>query len=183
MASINLDHLIRTDKQRKFGYDFLQDTERLECWDELVVGKEYESEQTFEVTKDDMVMFADASLDSNPLFRDEQAAQASPYGRLMPHPLFLVEIAFWCIGQGRGNWIRTPGAKNPGQRIAWYEPFRVGDVITMTQRTCDKWIRRRHCYVTNELNFYDQRKVKKATWWATLILPRTREDVQRFVRA
>ncbi len=183
MAEGNLERLIRTPKQREFGWNFLQDTERLETWDELVVGEEYESEHTFEVTKEDMVMFAEAALDSNPIFHDENAAKASPYGRLMPHPIFLVEIAFWCIGKGRGNWIRTPGAKNPGQRIIWYEPFRAGDVITMTQRICDKWIRRRHCYVTNELHFYDQRRVKKASWFATLILPRTRADVQHFVQA
>lgn len=179
MAEDSLERLFRTSKQREFGWDFLKGTEQLECWDELVVGEQYESERTFEVTRDDMLMFAEASLDPNPLFRDDKAA-----GRqLMPHPLFLVEIAFWCIGTSRGNWIRTPGAKNPGQRIVWYEPFKIGDVITMTQRICDKWIRRRHCYVTNELNFYDQHRVKKATWFATLILPRTRAEVRACVNA
>jgi len=183
MAASKLERLLRTDKQKRFEHDFLKDTEKLECWEDVVVGEEYDSEQTFEVTRDDLVMFAEASLDSNPLFYDEQAAQASTYGRLLPHPIFLVEIAFWCIGKGRGNWLRTPGAMNPGQHIVWYDPLHVGDIITMKQKTHDKWIRRQHCYITNELNFFDQRHVKKATWWAMLILPRTRGDIRRFARA
>src|SRR5208283_241889 len=129
MAASKLERLLQTDKQKRFEYDFLKDTEKLECWEDVVVGEEYDSEQTFEVTRDDLVMFAEASLDSNPLFHDEQAAQASPYGGLLPHPIFPVEIAFWCIGKGRGNWLRTPGAMNPGQHIVWYEPLHVGDTI------------------------------------------------------
>src|ERR1039458_433954 len=87
MAASKLERLLRTDKQKRFEYDFLKDTEKLECWEDVVVGEAYDSEQTFEVTRDDLVMFAEASLDSNPLFYDEQAAQASPYGRLLPHQI------------------------------------------------------------------------------------------------
>ena len=183
MAVDRLKRLLRTEKQKEFDYDFLKDADKLESWDDVVVGEEYDSERTFEVTKGDFLIFAEAALDSNPLFHDEQAAKASPYGQLLPHPIFLFEIAFWCIGKGRGNWLRTPGAMNPGQHIVWHEPLRVGDTITMKQKIHDKWIRRHHCYITNELNFFDQRNVKKATWWATLILPRTREDIRRFVQA
>ncbi len=66
MAASKLERLLRTDKQKRFDYDFLKDTEKLECWEDVVVGEEYDSEQTFEVTGDDLVMFAEASLDSNP---------------------------------------------------------------------------------------------------------------------
>ncbi len=180
MPSINLDHLLRTKKQKAFAYDFLDNVDKIEFWDEITIGEEYDSERTFEVTKEDMVMFADAALDPNPLFHDEAAATASPYGHLLPHPIFLMEIAFWCIGLGRGSWIRTPGSMNPGQRMVWYEPFRVGDLITMKQRSHDKFIRRGRHHVVYELNFFDQHHAKKATWWLTLILPKTRNDVLRF---
>jgi len=180
---LNLDHLRRTEKQKAFGYDFLCDVDRLEYWDGITVGEEYESARTYEVTKEDLVAFADGVLDPSPLLRDDEAAAASPYGEVLPHPIFLMTIAFWCIDRGRGSWIRTPGSMNPGQRIVWYEPIRVGDVIRMTQKPADKWIRRGRHYFTSELNFFDQRGVKKATWWATLILPKTKEDVLKIARA
>ena len=35
-----------------------------------------------------------------------------------PTLIFITQIAFWCTGvKGQGNWIRTPGSRNPGQDI------------------------------------------------------------------
>lgn len=96
--------------------------------------------------------------------------------------LFITQIAFRCIGKGAANWIRTPGARNPGQRMEFYEPIEVGDVITLKMRSYDKCIKRGKYYLTYECDFVDQRGRLKARWWATLILPKTKEDIIRFMR-
>jgi len=54
MAAVKLERLerlMRTDKQKRFEYDFLKDAENLECWEDVVVGTERDGEQTFEVTR------------------------------------------------------------------------------------------------------------------------------------
>jgi hypothetical protein len=113
---------------------------------------------------------------------DEEYAKRSAYGELVPHPLFLVQIGFWCIGiKGRGNWIRTPGARNPGQHIEIYENFRVGETIHIKMKPFDRYIKRRKYYLKYKVDYYNQDDVKKATWVLTLILPKTKEDIKKFV--
>ena len=129
-----------------------------------------------------MKAYADGVLDNNPLMIDEEYAKNSPYGELVPHPLFLVQIAFWCIGvKGRGNWIRTPGARNPGQHIELYEPFQVGETIHIKMRPYDRFIKRGKYYLEYKIDFYNQDNVKKAMWILSLILPRTKEEINKFV--
>ena len=180
MAALDLDKYLKTEKQKAFEYDFCKDAETYEVWEEIVIGEEYESAQTFEIKKEDMLSYAEGVLDPNPLFNDEALAGKSAFGRLVPHPLFCVLIAFWCIEKGRCSWIRSPGAMNPGQRIALYEPFEVGEIISVKQKSYDKWIKRNKHYVTYQLDYYNQKSARKATWWLTLILPRTREELLEY---
>lgn len=180
MAALDLDKYLKTEKQKAFEYDFCKDAETYEVWEEIVIGEEYESAQTFEIKKEDMLSYAEGVLDPNPLFNDEALAGKSTFGRLVPHPLFCVLIAFWCIEKGRGSWIRSLGAMNPGQRIALYEPFEVGEVISVKQKSYDKWIKRNKHYVTYQLDYYNQKGARKATWWLTLIIPRTRKELLEY---
>ena len=171
-----------TEKQRVFDMDFIKDASEYEAWDEIELGKEYAAANTFEVKAEDMKAFAEAVSDPNPLFNDEEYARNSPYGGLMPHPIFVTPIYFWCTATGPGNWIRTPGARNPGQKIEWYEPFRVGDKITLKLKSYDRWTKRGKYYVTYQGDFFDQNGRLKATWWCTLILPKTKADIIRFIK-
>lgn len=185
MSPVNLDRFLKTEKQKAFGYDFTQNVEDYEAWDEVKFeeGVEYDAENTFEIKAEDMKAYAEGVMDPNPLFNDEEYAKNSPYGELVPHPLFLVQIAFWCLGtHGAGNWIRTPGSRNPGQRIELYEPFHVGEVIHLKVRPYDRYIKRRKYYLKYVLDYYNQDNVKKARWYLTLILPKTREDVLKFAK-
>jgi len=110
------------------------------------------------------------------------AAKHSPTGELIQHPLFVVQVAFYCIENGSGSWIRSPGARNPGQKIELFEPFKAGETISMTVSPFDKWIRRGKHYITDKLDFYNQYGVHKATWWLTLILPPNRSAMLHFAR-
>ncbi|UCF56003.1 MAG: MaoC family dehydratase [Deltaproteobacteria bacterium] len=184
MSRPNFKRFFKTEKQKQFGTDFFADAEDYEAWEEIDFGSQEEipGEQTFVITAEDMKAYAEGVLDNNPLMIDEEYAKNSPYGELVPHPLFLVQIGFWCIGiKGRGNWIRTPGARNPGQEIEIYEPFSVGETIHIKMRPHDRYIKRQKYYLKYKVDYYNQDNVKKAMWILTLILPRTKEDIRKFI--
>ena len=184
MSQQNFEKFFRTEKHRQFDTDFFKDAEDYEAWDEIDFESEEEipGEQTYTITAEDMKFYAEASLDDNPLMHDEERAKNSAYGGLVPHPLFITQMAFWCIGvKGRGNWVRTPGARNPGQEIEFFEPFRVGETIHVKMRPHDRYIKRGKYYLQYKADFYNQDDVKKASWIATLILPKTKADIQKFL--
>ena len=184
MSRQNFEQYFKTEKHREFDTDFFKDAEDYEAWDEIDFESEEEipGEQTYTITAEDMKFYAEAVLDDNPLMNDEESAKNSPWGELMPHPLFITQIAFWCIGvRGRGNWVRTPGARNPGQSIELREPFRVGETIRVTMRPHDRYIKRGKYYLQYMAEFYNQDDVKKASWIATLILPKTKADIKTFL--
>jgi acyl dehydratase len=185
MSRADLERFFETEKQRQFDTDFFKDAEYYEAWDEIDFEAEGEipGEQTFEIKAEDMKFYAAGVLDDNPLFSDEEYAKNSPYQGLLPHPIFITPIIFWCVGtKGRGNWIRTPGARNPGQELEIYEPFRAGETIRIGMRPHDRWIKRDKYYLSYEINMYNQDNVKKARAIGTLILPKSKEDIRRLVQ-
>jgi acyl dehydratase len=184
MSRVNFERFFNTEKQEQFGTDFFADAEDYEAWEEIDFGsgEEIQGEQTFLIKAEDMKAYAQGVLDNNPLMVDEENAKSSPYGELVPHPLFLVQIGFWCIGiKGHGNWIRTPGARNPGQHIEIYEHFRVGETIHIKMKPYDRYIKRKKYYLKYKVDYYNQDNVKKAMWILTLVLPKTKEDIKSFV--
>jgi acyl dehydratase len=184
MSRVNFERFFKTEKQKQFSTDFFRDAEEYEVWDEIDFEFEEEipGEQTFQIKAEDMKAYAEGVLDNNPLMIDEGYAKNSNYGELVPHPLFLVQIAFWCIGtKGGGNWIRTPGARNPGQHIELFDPFRIGETIHIKMRPYDRFIKRDKYYLEYKIDFYNQDDVKKATWILALILPKTKADIKKFV--
>lgn len=185
MSRADLERFFETEKQKQFDTDFFKDAEYYEAWDEIDFEAEEEipGEQTFEIKAEDMKFYAAGVLDDNPLFVNEEYAKNSTHNGLLPHPIFITPIIFWCVGtKGRGNWIRTPGARNPGQELEIYEPFRVGEIIRIGMRPYDRWIKRDKYYLSYEINMYNQDNVKKARAIGTLILPKSREDIRRLVQ-
>lgn len=176
-----LNKFITTQKQKDFNRDFFIDAERYEVWDQIKIGEEYESERSFHVKAEDIKAFSEAVMDPNPLFNDEEYAKKTPWGGLIAHPLFFIAISFYCIGVGHCNWIRSPGAVNPGQTNLFYEPFRVGDIISLKLKSYDKWIKRGKCYLQYQTDFIDQHGKLKLRRWPTLIVPRSRDELRRYV--
>lgn len=178
------DHLERleqyatTAKQREFEWDFTKGVDRYEVWDEIEIGRSEPAQNTFLITEEDVLSFNRAALETDPMMVDPDAAAG--HGGLRIHPLFVVQIAFFCIGTGIGSWIRSPGARNPGQEIELFEPFRIGEEITATVTHWDKWIRRGHHYMQDRVDFHEQNGGLKARWFATLLLPANRAELERF---
>ena len=174
-----------TEKHHQFDTDFYIDAESYEVWDEVDFSdlNEVDGENTFTIKAEDLKFYAEGCLDDNPYMTDEQFAKKSPYGELVPHPIFVTTLAFWCIGiKGKGNWIRTPGARNPGQQIIIYENFKVGETIHIKLRPYDRYEKRGKYYLKYAIDYYNEKNVLKATWILALILPRTRDEIRKFLK-
>jgi len=175
----------KTEKQQQFSTNFFTDAENYEVWDEIDFTnlQEADGQNTFTIKAEDMKFYAESCLDNNPYMTDEEFAKKSPYGGLVPHPLFVTTIGFWCVGtKGRGSWNRTPGARNPGQCIEYYENFKVGETIHIKMQPHDRYEKRGKCYLAYKVDMYNQDNVLKASHIATLILPRTRDDIRKFLK-
>jgi len=174
----------KTEKQKSFSANFLEpeQVEDYEFWDAIEIGKETEVPIKFEVKAEDMMAYAEGVPDDNPVFYDEEYAKKCGHDGLVAHPLFGTQVAFYVLTKGHGSWIRTPGARNPGQIIEWYDPIRVGDVLTIKQQGYDKWIKRGKYYMRYLNETYDQNGTLKSRGYGTLILPRTKADVLRFLK-
>jgi acyl dehydratase len=185
MSHADLAKYFKTEKHFNFSTDFFTHAENYEVWDEIDFSDltEVDGENTFEIKAEDLKFYAEGSFDDNPLMRDEDYAKKSTCGGLVPHPIFIISIAFWCIGvKGKGNWIRTPGARNPGQIIEVYENFKVGEVIHIKMKPHDRYIKRGKYYLQYQLDAYNQDNVLKSRMYVSLILPRTREDIRKFLK-
>jgi acyl dehydratase len=178
---------VKTKKQKEFFsdpeiWDFIKSADKYEAWDEIAFNKESTTDISFEITEEDLKAYAEGALDTNPLFVDEAIAKKSIYGKIIPHPMLCTIMEFWCLRKGQGDWIRTPGSRNPGMRWEFYEPFEVGDVIRLHLKPFDRYIKRKKYYLTYQMDFINQKGVKKMTHWVTLILPKTREDLVKFMK-
>ncbi|MFX1441891.1 MAG: MaoC family dehydratase [Promethearchaeota archaeon] len=166
----------KTEKQREFQFDFFVDQSNYEKWEDVVIGTEGFGERTFEVKKEDVDAYVDCTMEENPVFKNEEFAKKTPWGGLIAPPMFITPVIFWIAGTGSGSWIRTPGAINPGQKIEFYEPIRVGDVITIRSEAYDKYLKRGKRYLTYYSEFTNQRGELVAKWWGTLILPFSKDE-------
>jgi len=178
---------VKTKKQKIFfdelqKGDFLKEADQYEAWDEVKFDREAICPISYEVTLEDLIDYSEGALDTNPLFVDEAYAKKSVFGKIIPHPTIATVIEFFCLRGGMGDWIRTPGSRNPGHRYEFYEPLEVGDVIRIKMKPYDRWIKRQKYYLTYQMDFIDQNDKIKMTHWCTLILPKTRADLARFMK-
>ena len=173
-----------TEKQKGFTADFLErdQIEDYEFWDEIEIGKESEMPTKFEVKAEDLKAYARSVPDDNPIFYDEEYAKKCGLDGIAAHPYFSTQIRFFLLQGGHGSWLRTPGSRNPGQIVEYFDPIRVGDVLTLKLTSYDKWIKRGKYYMRALAEIYDQYGNLKVKNYTTLVLPRTKADVLKFLR-
>ena len=173
-----------TEKQKDFTADFLAETqiEDYEFWDEIEIGKESEIPTKFEVKAEDLKAYARGVPDDNPIFYDEEYAKKCGLDGIVAHPYFNAQVKFFLLQGGHGSWLRTPGSRNPGQIVEYFDPIRVGDVLTLKLTSYDKWIKRGKYYMRALAELYDQYGNLKVKNYTTLVLPRTKADVLKFLR-
>lgn len=179
------EHLLTTEKQRTYNREFLDQWESIEVWSSLAVGEKTRHPKTFAIEEEDVLSYNLAVGETHPLYVDREFARRyAPRGTILVHPVFTTTIAFWFAQPPtQGSWIRTPGARNPFQRIDYRERIHIGDKLNMIQENCDRFWRRDKAYMTTKVTLVDQEGREKAECLGTLILPSTREEVRGFATA
>lgn len=179
------EHLLITEHQKDFNRDFLATWEECEFWNSADIGQRETCPGNFIVKEEDVLSYNRSIGETHPLFVDPEYARAfAPRGTVLVHPVFTTTVAFWFAQPNvQGSWIRTPGARNPFQRIEYKDRIHVGDRLTMVQENSDRFWRRDKAYITTHGVIYDQNGREKARVWGTLILPPNAEDVRYFATA
>lgn len=98
-------------------------------FDRSVVGVEVEV-GAHEVTAEQIIAFARAIGETNPLYLDEQAARSGPYGVLIAPPAYYTSIHLEPGLDPKVNFGTT--GFNAGQHCEFYEPMKAGDAINAT---------------------------------------------------
>lgn len=88
---------------------------------------------TWEVEKGEIIRFAEAVGDPNPLYSDEAAARKSPYGGIIAPPTFLHAYGAAPLDFDYPEGVGLDG----GSDWEYFEPVRPGDRITVTARIAD----------------------------------------------
>lgn len=181
--NVRIEHLFRTAKQRAFDSDFLASWADHVTWKDAPMHDLVRLDGVFGVEEEDVVAYNLALGETHPLMIDPEYARQHR-GSVIVHPVFITAIAFWLARPGTpASWIRTPGARNPFQRIEIVDRIEVGDRISADHQNVDRFIRRGNHYLTARFSLRDERDQLKAECYATLILPPDGADVERFAKA
>lgn len=95
-------------------------------FDRSVLGVEVEVGSQ-EVTAEQIIAYAKALVETNPLHLDEEAAKAGPYGAVIAPPLFYNILQ---VGPGPDPKVNfgTTGF-DAGQHVEFFEPIKAGETI------------------------------------------------------
>ncbi len=108
--------------------------------------------RTFQVTQRDILRFAIAIGDKNPLWRDAEYAKQTPCGGAVAPPFFMTVVSLNEMdlddmvesGLGKEQDLRMsvptpgfPGAMATGREIEFGEPIRPGDTIAFQEKLVD----------------------------------------------
>jgi len=103
-------------------------------FDRSVIGVEVEV-GTHVADKERMMAYARALGETNPLYLDEEAAKAGPYGVIIAPPLFYNLFGLQAGLDPKVVFGNT--GFDGGQHVEFYEPIRAGDTIAATTQVAD----------------------------------------------
>jgi acyl dehydratase len=104
------------------------------------IGREYASDQTYEVSREMIRKFADAIGDPNPAYRDPEAAKALGHPDVIAPPTFLTVLGFR-LGVGPVGdpelGLNYALVVHGEQRFVHHRPVRAGDVLKIVSSVVD----------------------------------------------
>jgi acyl dehydratase len=89
-----------------------------------------------EVEKGAIKKFADAIGDSNPIYRDEEYAKSTRYGRIIAPPTFSRTFDY---GEIPGLSIKKEGLIHGEQHFEYLQPIGAGDVLYCSTKLADAY--------------------------------------------
>lgn len=137
-----------------FETDFWKDAALRKTWEDIVPGEPRKT-LAYTLTHAAIVLYCRAVGETNPLYLDEKAARAGPFGGLIAPPSIHILLMFACTPTD--DWMRSPGTINAGQSWSYNIPARPGDVIRLEARALDKFIKRGRLFVVHDNVFFNQR--------------------------
>ena len=93
--------------------------------DELEIGQTANYEKT--LTEREIILFAAASGDTNPVHMDEEYASGTPFGGRIAHGIWTASL----ISAAIANVMPGPGSIYLGQSLKFSRPVKIGDTITI----------------------------------------------------
>ncbi|BCJ85449.1 MaoC family dehydratase N-terminal domain-containing protein [Effusibacillus dendaii] len=91
-----------------------------------------------EVEKGAIRKFADAIGDPNPVYRDEEFAKTTRYGRIIAPPTFSRTFEY---GKIEGLSYKQEGLIHGEQQFEYYKPIYAGDVLYCSTKLADAYER------------------------------------------
>jgi acyl dehydratase len=105
------------------------------------IGRDYASDETYDVSREIIRRFADAIGDANPVYRDVEAAKALGHRDVIAPPTFLTALTFRYAGDGPmadpALGLNYALVVHGEQRFVHHRPVHPGDVLTVTSSVVD----------------------------------------------
>ena len=89
---------------------------------------------SYQVTKEEIIAYAKALGETNPLYVDEEAAREGPYGAVIAPAGFYTYMRFKPGPNPRLRVHENRMGYMAGQNIEYFEPIRAGDTISAKAR-------------------------------------------------
>ncbi len=124
-----------------------------------IKGKEYPA-VTVTVERDDVLRFADAIGEDNPLFRDPEAARRAGYPEQLAPPTFVTRMQILTSAQvvlDEELGLNYSMVVHGEQAYEWRRPVVVGDVLSAAPRIADIYAKKANEYLVIEAEIRDAR--------------------------
>ena len=124
-----------------------------------IKGKEYPV-VTVTVERDDVLRFADAIGEDNPLFRDPEAARRAGYPEQLAPPTFVTRMQILTSAQvvlDEELGLNYSMVVHGEQAYEWRRPVVVGDVLSAVPRIADIYAKKSNEYLVIEAEIIDAR--------------------------
>ncbi len=129
----------------------------------LTLGQKATLSKTF--TEADILAFANASGDHNPVHLDEAFAQTTRFGKRIAHGMLVAGL----ISAVLGTQLPGPGTIYLGQELSFKAPVYIGDTITAEVEVAT--VREGKPFATLKTNCYNQDGVLVIEGKATVMFP------------
>jgi acyl dehydratase len=107
-----------------------------ETFEDVEVGDNFAAEDTYEVTREEIIEFAE-QYDPQPFHVDEEAAKESHFGGLVASGWHTCSMAMRLLVDGLLSEDGSMGAAGVDD-LRWYEPVRPGDTLRLEGEVVDK---------------------------------------------
>ncbi len=105
-------------------------------FDRSILGQVFDETDFPPITKDDILKFAEALGDTNPLYTDEEAAAQGPYGGLVAPPTFVTRLRPQKMTPEHMPRFGKVGFDG-GRDLESFTPVRPGDALKMVSTIHD----------------------------------------------